>query len=142
MLDQHPFLVLCARLHVKLSSSVAAIVRISRQPLQLVHPDPEIIVVCPQELKSKMVYTIIRPGGLKSEPGTGSGVLTADTSVCGAIHREDVAGLLVKALFSSATDNKVQHPPINHCQLLCVFLPQLHDMLLYGYSMLCMLHAQ
>ena len=60
-----------------------------------------------QELKDKLAYTIIRPGGLKSEPGTGNGVLTEDNSVCGAIHREDVASLLVEALFSSAADNKV-----------------------------------
>lgn len=63
-----------------------------------------------QGLQSKMTYTIVRPGGLKSEPGTGSGLLTADTSVCGAIHREDLAKLLVDALFSSATDNKVSAP--------------------------------
>lgn len=52
-------------------------------------------------------YTIVRPGGLKSEAGTGSGVLTEDSSVCGAIHREDVADLIVKALFSSKSDGKV-----------------------------------
>ena len=69
-----------------------------------------------QELKDKIAYTIIRPGGLKSEPGTGNGVLTEDTSVCGAIHREDVASLLVQALFSSAADNKV-------CVLLMLVWP-------------------
>ena len=54
-----------------------------------------------------MAYTIIRPGGLQSEPATGNGVLTADASACGAITREDTAALVVKALFSSKTDNKV-----------------------------------
>lgn len=54
-----------------------------------------------------MDYTIIRPGGLKNEAGTGKGVLTEDNSVCGAIHREDVADLIIKALFSSKTEGKV-----------------------------------
>ncbi len=60
-----------------------------------------------QELKDKMAYTIIRPGGLQNEAATGNGVLTADASVCGAISREDTADLVVKALFSQKTDNKV-----------------------------------
>lgn len=54
----------------------------------------------------KMAYTIIRPGGLLSEPATGNGVLTANPSACGAITREDTAALVVKALFSPKTDNK------------------------------------
>jgi hypothetical protein len=53
-----------------------------------------------------MAYTIIRPGGLLTEPATGNGVLTEDASACGAITREDTAALVVKALFSSNTDNK------------------------------------
>lgn len=58
-------------------------------------------------LTDKLSYTIIRPGGLKSEAATNTGVLTEDVTVCGAINREDVASLLVKALFSAAADNKV-----------------------------------
>ena len=54
-----------------------------------------------------MQWTIIRPGGLKSEPATGSGILTEDRSICGAINREDVAELVVKALFSDKSDGKV-----------------------------------
>lgn len=54
-----------------------------------------------------MQFTIIRPGGLKTQPATGRGVLTEDNTVCGAIHREDVADLLVHALFSDKTNNKV-----------------------------------
>ena len=57
---------------------------------------------------STMQWTIIRPGGLKSEPATGSGILTEDRSICGAINREDVAELVVKALFSDKTDGKVR----------------------------------
>lgn len=55
----------------------------------------------------KMAFTIIRPGGLQTDAATGAGVLTEDASVCGAITREDTAALVVKALFSSKTDNKV-----------------------------------
>ena len=54
-----------------------------------------------------MEYVIIRPGGLKSEPATGTGVLTEDKTVCGAIHREDVADLVCKALLSDKATNKV-----------------------------------
>ena len=57
---------------------------------------------------STMQWTIIRPGGLKSEPATGKGILTEDRSICGAINREDVAELVVKALFSDKTDGKVR----------------------------------
>lgn len=60
-----------------------------------------------QELADQMTYTIIRPGGLLSEAATGNGVLTSDPSVCGAISRDDVAELVVKALFSRKADNKV-----------------------------------
>jgi hypothetical protein len=63
---------------------------------------------CVQGLGDKMAYTIIRPGGLQNEDGTGNGVLTEDSSVCGAIARADVADLVVKALFSPKTDNKVR----------------------------------
>lgn len=55
----------------------------------------------------KMQYVIVRPGGLKSEPATGTAVLTENTSVCGAVHRADVAELAVKALLKDAANNKV-----------------------------------
>ena len=60
-----------------------------------------------QAQSSKLAYTIIRPGGLKSESATGRGVLTEDVSVCGAIHRADVADLVAQALFSEKANNKV-----------------------------------
>jgi nucleoside-diphosphate-sugar epimerase len=52
-------------------------------------------------------WTIIRPGGLKSEPATGKAVLTEDTKAIGSIHREDVAALVLKALGSAATERKI-----------------------------------
>eukprot|EP00208_Stichococcus_sp_RCC1054_P004233 CAMPEP_0206139950 /NCGR_PEP_ID=MMETSP1473-20131121/7823_1 /ASSEMBLY_ACC=CAM_ASM_001109 /TAXON_ID=1461547 /ORGANISM="Stichococcus sp, Strain RCC1054" /LENGTH=284 /DNA_ID=CAMNT_0053533905 /DNA_START=174 /DNA_END=1028 /DNA_ORIENTATION=+ len=57
--------------------------------------------------ESGLEYTIIRPGGLKSEPATGQGVLTEDNTVCGAVYREDVAQLVVKALLSPKAAYKV-----------------------------------
>ena len=56
---------------------------------------------------TNMNWTIIRPGGLKSEPMTGSAILTTDTKALGSIHREDVADLVVKALTSSKTQRQV-----------------------------------
>jgi nucleoside-diphosphate-sugar epimerase len=56
---------------------------------------------------TSMDWIIIRPGGLQSEAGTGNGVLTEDTSVCGTIAREDVADLVCKALRSDKADKKV-----------------------------------
>ncbi|KAI7838153.1 hypothetical protein COHA_008084 [Chlorella ohadii] len=55
----------------------------------------------------KMTFVIVRPGGLKSEPATGTGVLTEDITVCGSITREDVADLVLKALRSDLANNKV-----------------------------------
>ena len=46
-------------------------------------------------------WTIIRPGGLKSEASTGKAILTADTMARGVIHRADVASLVIKALDSA-----------------------------------------
>jgi len=58
-----------------------------------------------------MEYVIIRPGGLLSEPATDCGVLTEDIDVSGRIHREDIAQLVIKALFTDSTTNKVQNTP-------------------------------
>ena len=56
---------------------------------------------------TKANWTIIRPGGLKSEPMTGKAVLTEDNSAIGSIHREDVADLVIKALDSPLTERRV-----------------------------------
>ena len=56
---------------------------------------------------TNMNWTIIRPGGLKTEPMTGSAILTEDTKAIGSIHREDVADLVIKALSSPNTERKV-----------------------------------
>ena len=56
-----------------------------------------------------MQWVIIRPGGLKTAPATGTGVLTESTSVCGAIHRADVAALVCKAVLKDKANSKVLH---------------------------------
>ncbi|NJO77213.1 MAG: SDR family oxidoreductase [Cyanobacteria bacterium RM1_2_2] len=58
-------------------------------------------------IKSGLTYVIIRPGGLKSEPATGNGVLTPDPTVAGTIHRADVAQLVCECLLSERADNRV-----------------------------------
>lgn len=60
-----------------------------------------------KELSGDMEFVIIRPGGLKNEPSTGAGILTEDNRVCGAIHREDLADLVISCLFSDNAENKV-----------------------------------
>mmetsp|Transcript_7233 Transcript_7233/g.15679 ORF Transcript_7233/g.15679 Transcript_7233/m.15679 type:complete len:193 (-) Transcript_7233:66-644(-) len=56
---------------------------------------------------TNMNWTIIRPGGLKSEPATGKAILTEDNLVIGSIHREDVAALVIRALNSPNTERKI-----------------------------------
>mmetsp|Transcript_6745 Transcript_6745/g.14743 ORF Transcript_6745/g.14743 Transcript_6745/m.14743 type:complete len:285 (-) Transcript_6745:128-982(-) len=56
---------------------------------------------------TNMNWTIIRPGGLKSEPATGTAILTEHSLAIGSIHREDVANLVVKALNSDKTERKI-----------------------------------
>ncbi|MEA5515002.1 SDR family oxidoreductase [Nodularia sp. UHCC 0506] len=57
-------------------------------------------------IASGLIYTIIRPGGLKSEPATGNGILTEDPRIVGTIHRPDVAQLVCKCLNSQRSHNK------------------------------------
>ncbi|HIK54908.1 MAG TPA: SDR family oxidoreductase [Synechococcales cyanobacterium M55_K2018_004] len=58
-------------------------------------------------MASGLPYTIIRPGGLKSEPATGQAVLTTDVAIAGSIHRADVAALVCQCLQSERAVNQV-----------------------------------
>jgi nucleoside-diphosphate-sugar epimerase len=58
-------------------------------------------------IESGLNYTIVRPGGLKSEPATGNGILTLDTHVAGSITRSAVATLVCSCLASEAAQNRV-----------------------------------
>jgi nucleoside-diphosphate-sugar epimerase len=55
---------------------------------------------------SGLTYTIVRPGGLKSEPATGNGVLTVDPSIGGIIHRADVAEWIVQCVNNPKSYNQ------------------------------------
>ena len=50
--------------------------------------------------------TFIRPGGLRSEPATGRGILSDDAEIHGFIHRADVADLVSRALRDPATEGR------------------------------------
>lgn len=50
--------------------------------------------------------TFIRPGGLRSGPATGRGILSDDVEIHGFIHREDVADLLARVLSDPATEGR------------------------------------
>jgi nucleoside-diphosphate-sugar epimerase len=58
-------------------------------------------------INSGLTYTIVRPGGLKSEPATGNAVLTPDPTIAGTIHRADVAALVCQCLQSDKANNQV-----------------------------------
>jgi nucleoside-diphosphate-sugar epimerase len=58
-------------------------------------------------VESGLTYTIIRPGGLKSAPATGNGVLTIATNVAGSIHRADVATLVCGCLNRASAENLI-----------------------------------
>lgn len=58
-------------------------------------------------IDSGLTYVIIRPGGLKSEPATGNGVVTENYRVAGTIQRADVAQLVGQVLESEAANQKI-----------------------------------
>ena len=59
-------------------------------------------------IASGLTYTIIRPGGLKSDPpATRQGILTENPLVAGVIHRADVAALVCQCLLSDQANGKI-----------------------------------
>jgi uncharacterized protein YbjT (DUF2867 family) len=53
--------------------------------------------------------TILRPGGMQSEPATGTAIKTEDHTVMGTINRADLAALVVECLDDDATIGKIFH---------------------------------
>ena len=51
-------------------------------------------------------WTIIRPGGLKSDPATGSAILTDDIMAAGVVNRADVATMVIKCLGSEGKSTR------------------------------------
>jgi nucleoside-diphosphate-sugar epimerase len=58
-------------------------------------------------LASGLPFTIVRPGGLMSEPATGNGILVENAQIAGSITRLDVADLVIRCLASSNAENRV-----------------------------------
>ncbi|MDX2254589.1 MAG: SDR family oxidoreductase [Pseudanabaenaceae cyanobacterium bins.39] len=85
-----------------------SVVAVSPQVLQALGPILQEKEKAEQHLiASGLTYTIVRPGGLKSEPATGNAVLTEDIHVAGIIHRADVARLVCDCLRSERANNKI-----------------------------------
>jgi uncharacterized protein YbjT (DUF2867 family) len=60
-------------------------------------------------LASGLAATILRPGGMASEPATGNAIRTEDHSVMGIIQRADLAALVVECLDDDGTAGKIFH---------------------------------
>ena len=60
-------------------------------------------------MRSSLDATILRPGGMLSEPATGTAIKTEDHSVMGIIHRADLAALIVDSLDDDGTIGKIYH---------------------------------
>lgn len=60
-------------------------------------------------MNSGLDATILRPGGMRSEPATGSAIKTEDHTVMGMIHRADLAALVIESLDDDATIGKIFH---------------------------------
>jgi len=56
---------------------------------------------------SRLIYTILRPGGLLNTPATGEGILVQEPAIHGSISREDVALLIARILKSPRSDNQI-----------------------------------
>lgn len=52
---------------------------------------------------SGLDYTILRPGGMTSDPESGTGIRTEDVTVMGVINRADLARLVVECLDDEST---------------------------------------
>ncbi len=58
---------------------------------------------------SKLDYTILRPGGMASDPATGTAIRTEDHSVMGMINRADLGRLVVECLDDDSTIGHIYH---------------------------------
>ncbi|MEZ5565909.1 MAG: SDR family oxidoreductase [Gammaproteobacteria bacterium] len=60
-------------------------------------------------MASGLDYTILRPGGMNSDPASGTAIRTEDRSVMGVINRADLARLVVDCLDDPGTIGHVYH---------------------------------
>ncbi len=59
--------------------------------------------------ESGLDWTLLRPGGMASEPATGTAIKTEDHTVMGMIQRADLAALVVECLDDDQTIGKIYH---------------------------------
>ncbi len=60
-------------------------------------------------MHSGLEATILRPGGMRSEPASGTAVKTEDHSRMGTINRADLAALVVECLDDDGTIGRIYH---------------------------------
>lgn len=60
-------------------------------------------------IESGLKYTILRPGGMTSEPASGTAIRTEDHKVMGVISRADLARLVVECLDDESTVGHIYH---------------------------------
>lgn len=60
-------------------------------------------------MESNLDWTILRPGGMTSDPPSGTAIRTEDRSVMGVINRADLARLVVECLDDESTIGRVYH---------------------------------
>jgi len=60
-------------------------------------------------IESSLQWTILRPGGMASEPATGTAIKTEDHTTMGMIQRADLAALVVECLDDPTTMGKIYH---------------------------------
>ena len=60
-------------------------------------------------MESGLPYTILRPGGMTSDPASGTAIRTEDHMRMGVITRADLARLIVECLDDPATIGKIYH---------------------------------
>ena len=59
--------------------------------------------------QSGLDFTILRPGGMTTDPATGTAIKTEDHQVMGMINRADLAALVVECLDDDATIGRIYH---------------------------------
>jgi len=60
-------------------------------------------------VESGLKYTILRPGGMTSDPASGTGIKTEDHKVKGVIARADLARLILECLDDESTVGRIYH---------------------------------
>jgi uncharacterized protein YbjT (DUF2867 family) len=60
-------------------------------------------------IASGLDYVILRPGGMTSDPSTGTAVRTDDHGIMGVITRADLARLIVECLDDVSTNGRIFH---------------------------------